>query len=75
MRREACHNGLARIGQVVRKAGDFVASHPGVDEQGKRHAQALIALARRLVDVIWALLRDKREFTLEPTRALATVAA
>ncbi len=33
MRREACHNGLARIGQVVRKAGHFVAVHPGVDEQ------------------------------------------
>ena len=33
MRREACHNGLARIGQVVREAGHFVAVHPGVDEQ------------------------------------------
>src|SRR6266508_4468053 len=33
MRREACHNGLARIGQVVREAGDFVAVHPEVDEQ------------------------------------------
>jgi hypothetical protein len=32
MRREACHNGLARIGQVVREAGHFVAAHPGVDE-------------------------------------------
>ena len=27
-----------------------------------RHTQALIALARRLVDVLWALLRDNREF-------------
>jgi hypothetical protein len=25
-------------------------------------AQALIALARRLVDVVWALLRDQRAF-------------
>ena len=33
MRREACHNGLARIGQVVREGGHFVAVHPGVDEQ------------------------------------------
>ena len=33
MRREACHNGLARLGQVVREAGHFVAVHPGVDEQ------------------------------------------
>ena len=33
MRREACHNGLARIGQVVREAGHLVAEYPGVDEQ------------------------------------------
>ena len=33
MRREASHDGLARIGQVVREAGHFVAVHPGVDEQ------------------------------------------
>ena len=28
--------------------------------EGKRHIQALIALARRLIDVIWALIRDNR---------------
>ncbi len=33
MRREACDNGLARIRQVVREAGHFVAVHPGVDQQ------------------------------------------
>jgi hypothetical protein len=33
MRREARHSGLARIGQVVREAGQFVAVDPGVDEQ------------------------------------------
>ena len=33
MRREACHNGLTRIGQVVREGGHFVAVHPRVDEQ------------------------------------------
>ena len=33
MRREARHDGLARIGQVVREAGQLVAVHPGVDEQ------------------------------------------
>lgn len=31
--------------------------------EGKLHTQALLALARRLVDVIWALLRDGREFS------------
>ena len=33
MRREARHDGLARIGQVVREAGHFVALYSGVDEQ------------------------------------------
>ena len=30
--------------------------------QGLKHVQALIALARRRVDVLWALLRDNRVF-------------
>jgi transposase len=39
--------------------------------EGKRHTQALIALARRLVDVIWALLRDGREFHPSPPTSAA----
>ena len=31
--------------------------------EGKRHHQALLALARRRVDVLWAILRDRRPFT------------
>ena len=42
--------------------------------EGKGHTQALIALARRLVDVIWALLRDRREFHPSPP-ITATAAA
>ena len=34
--------------------------------EGRRHQQALIALARRRVDVLWALLRDNRRFQLHP---------
>ena len=36
-------------------------------KRGERlvHSQALLALARRLVDVLWALLRDGHEFTCE----------
>lgn len=34
--------------------------------QGAGHIQALIALARRRVDVLWALLRDNRPFTIVP---------
>jgi hypothetical protein len=30
--------------------------------EGKRHAQALIALARRRVNVVWAMLRDETTF-------------
>jgi transposase len=34
--------------------------------QGLGHVQAVIALARRRVDVLWALLRDNRHFTATP---------
>jgi transposase len=41
--------------------------------QGRKHQQALVALARRRVDVLWALLRDNRCFELaapvKPTTA------
>ncbi|MFT4258969.1 IS110 family transposase [Microbacterium sp.] len=36
---------------------------------GCKHVQALLALARRRVDVLWALLRDNRTFTIDsPTK-------
>jgi len=39
----------------------------------QRHTKAMIALARRLVDVLWALLRDNRVFTpTAPAIAAAT---
>ncbi|MER6062676.1 IS110 family transposase [Streptomyces sp. NPDC001795] len=34
--------------------------------EGLIHTQALLALARRRVDVLWAMLRDRRHFTLTP---------
>lgn len=30
--------------------------------EGKRHSQAILALARRRVDVMWAMLRDERKY-------------
>jgi transposase len=36
--------------------------------EGKRHTQALIALARRRVNVLWAMLRDGTTFE-PPLRA------
>ncbi|MET8801069.1 IS110 family transposase [Nocardia sp. NPDC004568] len=38
--------------------------------QGCKHVQAVIALARRRVSVLWALLRDDRVFTPAPPVAL-----
>ena len=43
-------------------------------DEKQSHTQALLALARRLVDVLWALLRDGRQFspnTPKPTTAAA----
>jgi transposase len=41
-------------------------------DQGRTHSQAVIALARRRIDVLWALLRENRIWTADPpTRAQA----
>jgi hypothetical protein len=37
----------------------------------KHHTQAVLALARRRVNVLWALLRDGRCYELTPPNALA----
>lgn len=39
--------------------------------EGCRHVQAVIALARRRVSVLWALLRDNRIFTPDPVAQTA----
>ena len=39
--------------------------------EGKRHTQAVLALARRRVNVVWALLRDQRCFESTPPHAVA----
>jgi transposase len=35
-------------------------------ERGRTHSQAIVALARRRVDVLWALLRENRTWTTSP---------
>lgn len=35
----------------------------------KRHTQAVIALARRRVNVLWALIRDRRLYEVAPPQA------
>lgn len=43
--------------------------------EGKNHKQAVLALARRRLNVLWALIRDHRTFeTAAPQGALATAA-
>jgi hypothetical protein len=37
--------------------------------EGKGHHQAVIALARRRVDVLWAMLRDGQTYSERPPRA------
>lgn len=39
--------------------------------EGKRHVQAVLALARRRVNVIWALIRDRRCYQVTPPAANA----
>ncbi|MDQ3603934.1 MAG: hypothetical protein M3385_08765 [Actinomycetota bacterium] len=34
--------------------------------EGKKHTQVLIALARRRVNVLWAMLRDETTFEARP---------
>jgi hypothetical protein len=37
--------------------------------EGKHHTQAIIALARRRVSVLWAMLKTRTQF--DPSRAIA----
>lgn len=39
--------------------------------EGKRHTQAVIALARRRVNVLWALIRDHRLYEVTPPVAIS----
>ena len=38
------------------------AYYDGKRAQGKRHTQAVLALARRRVNVLWAMLRDHQPY-------------
>ncbi|WFE20372.1 IS110 family transposase [Solwaraspora sp. WMMD937] len=65
------HRGLRRVFYMaalsaIRPDGPSRVFYQRKRAEGKLHTQALIALARRLIDVIWALLRDGREFHDSP---------
>lgn len=74
------HRGLRRVfyiaalSSIKRADGPSRAFYLRKREEGKRHVQALIALARRLVDLVWALIRDNRSFTTEAPAPPATAA-
>lgn len=36
--------------------------------EGKTHTQAVLALAKRRVNVLWALIRDRRTYQATPLR-------
>ena len=43
--------------------------------EGKKHTQAVLALARKRVNVLWALIRDKRTYQARPPKHAASPAA
>src|SRR5215472_6724492 len=47
----------------IRHSPDSRAFYDRKRAEGKKHTQAVLALARRRVNVIWALLRDQRPYT------------
>ncbi|MFD5887193.1 hypothetical protein ACFWHQ_14610 [Streptomyces sp. NPDC060334] len=48
--------------------------HDRKRNEGKSHKQAILALARPRLDVLWALIRDHRTFTTEPPHPSLTSA-
>jgi transposase len=74
------HRGLRRVfylavlSAIKRPDGPLRAFYQRKREEGKRHVQALIALARRLINLVWALIRDSRTFTTEAPTPMATAA-
>jgi transposase len=57
---------LAALSAIKVKDGPSRRFYQRKRTEGKLHTQALIALARRLVDVIWALIRDGRSYQAAP---------
>ena len=72
------HRGLRQVFYMaalssIRPEGPSRTFYQRKRAEGKKHTQALIALARRLVDVVWAVTRDNRAF--QPSQPLKAAAA
>jgi hypothetical protein len=52
------------IGMLVNHGQELVYDRKRAE--GKRHVQAVLALARRRVNVLWALIRDRRCYQVTP---------
>ena len=59
----------------IRPEGPSKAFYQRKRDEHKLHTQALLALARRMVDVLWALLRDNRTWSLIPPSQVIANAA
>jgi len=74
------HRGLRRVfylaafSAIKKPDGPSRAFYQRKRDEGKRHVPALIALARRLVNLVWALIRDNRTFTTTPPTPATTAA-
>jgi len=55
----------------IRHCDEFRRFYERKRAEGKRHIQAVLDLARRRVNVLWALLRDGRTYELMPPTAHA----
>lgn len=70
------HRGLQRVFYqsaliAIQRHPESKAFYERKRAEGKRHTQAVIALARRRINVLWALIRDKRPFSPVPPAAAA----
>ncbi len=70
------HRGLNRVFYYsamisIRTCPDSRRFYDRKRTEGKKHAQAVLALARRRVNVLWALLRDNRPYQATPPLAIA----
>jgi transposase len=68
------HRGLQRVFYTsalisIRCCPESRAFYDRKRAEGKRHTQAVLALARRRVNVLWALLRDGRCYELTPPKS------
>jgi hypothetical protein len=72
----------SRIKAADHDLADLVVRHPQAEgapgrphrAHGKRHIQAVIALDRRRVNVLWAMLRDNRPYTPSQPQELPAAA-